>query len=85
MKFLDKTKNNAEFINQGNQAIIDAMNTVRSVYSSCPAPVKQKYHNLFDCILTGLKEARNDYIALGSYILSDATLRMLNDEKEDEK
>ena len=85
MGFVETTQKNAQFINQGNQAIIDAMNTVRSVYSSCPAPVKQKYHNLFDCILTGLKDARNDYIALGSYILSDATLRMLDDEKEDEK
>ena len=85
MGFVETTQKNAQFINQGNQAIIDAMGAVRNVYATFPEPVQKKYHNLYDSILTGLSEVRNDYVALGSYLLSDATLQMFTDKKEDEK
>lgn len=85
MNIIETTQKNAQFINQGNQAILDAMEAVRSVYATFPEPVQQKYHNLYDSIVIGLNEVRNDYVALGSYLLSDATLQMLNEEKEDEK
>ena len=85
MGFVETTQKNAQFINQGNQAIIDAMGAVRNVYTTFPEPVQKKYHNLYDSILTGLSEVRNDYVALGSYLLSDATLQMFTDKKEDEK
>lgn len=85
MGFVETTQKNAQFINQGNQAIIDAMAAVRNVYAACPEPVQQKYHNLYDSILTGLSEVRSDYVALGSYLLSDATLQMFTDKKEEEK
>ena len=85
MGFVETTQKNAQFINQGNQAIIDAMGAVRSVYATFPEAVQKKYHNLYDSILTGLSEVRNDYVALGSYLLSDATLQMFTDKKEDEK
>ena len=39
----------------------------------------------YDSILTGLGEVRNDYVALGSYLLSDATLQMFTAKKEEEK
>lgn len=85
MGFVETTQKNAQFINQGNQAIIDAMGAVRSVYTTFPEPVQTKYHNLYDSILTGLSEVRNNYVALGSYLLSDATLQMFTAKKEDEK
>lgn len=85
MGFVETTQKNAQFINQGNQAIIDAMGAVRNVYTTFPEPVQKKYHNLYDSILTGLSEVRNNYVALGSYLLSDATLQMFTDKKEDEK
>lgn len=85
MDYVELTKKNAQFINQGNQAIIDAMGAVRSVYATFPEPVQQKYHNLYDSILTGLAEVRHDYVALGSYLLSDATLQMLTAKKEIEQ
>ena len=85
MGFVETTQKNAQFINQGNQAIIDAMGAVRNVYTTFPEPVQTKYHNLYDSILTGLSEVRNNYVALGSYLLSDATLQMFTDKKEDEK
>lgn len=85
MGFVEITQKNAQFINQGNQAIIDAMGAVRNVYTTFPEPVQKKYHNLYDSILTGLSEVRNNYVALGSYLLSDATLQMFTAKKEDEK
>lgn len=85
MGFVETTQKNAQFINQGNQAIIDAMGAVRNVYTTFPEPVQKKYHNLYDSILTGLSEVRNNYVALGSYLLSDATLQMFTAKKEDEK
>ena len=85
MELIEKTIANAQFINKGNQALIDAMDAVRSVYTTFPEPVRLKYHNLYDSILTGISEARYDYVALGSYLLSDATLRMITENKEDEK
>lgn len=85
MGFVETTQKNAQFINQGNQAIIDAMGAVRNVYTTFPEPVQKKYLNLYDSILTGLSEVRNNYVALGSYLLSDATLQMFTDKKEDEK
>ena len=85
MGFVETTQKNAQFINQGNQAIIDAMGAVRNVYITFPEPVQTKYHNLYDSILTGLSEVRNNYVALGSYLLSDATLQMFTAKKEDEK
>ena len=85
MGFVETTQKNAQFINQGNQAIIDAMGAVRSGYITFPEPVQTKYHNLYDSILTGLSEVRNNYVALGSYLLSDATLQMFTAKKEDEK
>ena len=85
MNFIEITQKNARFINKANQAIIDAMAAVRSVYATFPEPVQKKYHNLYDSILTGLSEVRNDYVALGSYLLSDATLQMFTAKKEEEK
>lgn len=85
MGFVETTQKNAQFIKQGNQAIIDAMGAVRNVYTTFPEPVQKKYHNLYDSILTGLSEVRNNYVALGSYLLSDATLQMFTAKKEDEK
>ena len=85
MNFVELTKRNANFIDTPNQAIIKAMAEVRLVYATFPEPVQKKYHNLYDSILTGLGEVRNDYVALGSYLLSDATLRMFTAKKEDEK
>lgn len=85
MGFVETTQKNAQFINHGNQAIIDAMGAVRNVYTTFPEPVQKKYHNLYDSILTGLSEVRNNYVALGSYLLSDATLQMFTAKKEDEK
>ena len=34
MGFVETTQKNAQFINQGNQAIIDAMGAVRRVYAT---------------------------------------------------
>ena len=85
MDFIETTQKNAQFINEANQAITHAMVAVRSVYATFPEPVQKKYHNLYDSILTGLSEVRNDYVALGSYLLSDATLQMFIENKEDEK
>ena len=85
MNFIEITQKNARFINKANQAIIDAMAAVRSVYAALRGPVQKKYHNLYDSILTGLSEVRNDYVALGSYLLSDATLRMFTAKKEEEE
>ena len=85
MNFIEITQKNARFINKANQAIIDAMAAVRSVYATFPEPVQKKHHNLYDSILTGLSEVRNDYVALGSYLLSDATLRMFTAKKEEEE
>ena len=85
MNFVETTKKNAQFINEANQAITHAMVAVRSVYATFPEPVQQKYHNLYDSILTGLSEVRNDYVALGSYLLSDATLQMFTAKKEEEE
>ena len=85
MNFIELTKKNANFIDTPNQAIIDAMQAVRRVYAIFPEPVQKKYHNLYDSILTGLGEVRNDYVALGSYLLSDATLQMFTATKEEEK
>lgn len=85
MNFIEITQKNARFINKANQAIIDAMSAVRSVYATFPEPVQKKYHNLYDSILTGLSEVRNDYVALGSYLLSDATLQMFTAKKEEEE
>ena len=84
MNFVELTKKNAQFINEANQAITHAMVAVRSVYAAFPEPVQQRYHNLYDSILTGLSEVRNDYVALGSYLLSDATLQMFTAKKEEE-
>ena len=85
MNFLETTKKNAQFINEATQAIEDAISAVRSVYTTFPEPIQKKYHNLYDCILTGLNEARNDYVALGSCLLSNATLRILTTKKEEKK
>lgn len=85
MNFVELTKKNASFINTPNQAIIDAMQAVRRVYETFPEPVQKKYHNLYVSILTGLGEVRNDYVALGSYLLSDATLQIFTANKEEEK
>lgn len=85
MDNIELTKKNAQFINEGSQAIAHAMVAVRKVYETFPEPVQNKYHNLYDSILTGLIEARNDYVALGSYLLSNVTHQMLLDKKEEEK
>lgn len=85
MDYIELTKKNANFINKGNQAIIDAMEAVRSVYTTFPEQVQAKYHNLYESIQTELSEVRNDYVAMGSYLLSDATLQMFTAKKEDEK
>lgn len=85
MDFIEITKKNARYLAKGNQAIADIMDFVRSVYATFPESVQQKHHNLYESTLTKLSEARNDYVALGSYLLSDATLRMFTVKKEDEK
>lgn len=85
MGFVETTQKNAQFINQGNQAIIDAMGAVRNVYTTFPEPVQKKYHNLYDSILTGLSEVRNNYVALGSYLLSDAILQMFTAKRRTRK
>lgn len=84
MNFIETTQKNAQFINEATQAITHAIVAVRSVYTTFPEPVQQKYHNLYDSIVTGLSEVRNDYVALGSYLLSDATLQMITPKKEEE-
>lgn len=85
MDHIELTKKNAQFINEGSQAIAHAMVAVRKVYETFPESVQNKYHNLYDSILTGLIEARTDYVALGSYLLSNVTHQMLLDKKEEEK
>lgn len=85
MNHVELTKKNAQFINEGSQAIAHAMNAVSRVYETFPKPVQNKYHNLYDCIMRGLEEARNDYVALGSCLLSNITHQMLLDKKEEEK
>lgn len=85
MDHVELTKKNAQFINKANIAITDAMEAVRRVYATFPKTVQNKYHNLYDSILTGLGEARTDYVALGSYLLSNVTHQMLLDKKEEEK
>lgn len=85
MKLIEITRKNARFVNKGNKAIIDAINAVRNVYETFPEPVQQKYHNFFDSIMTELTDARSTYLALGSYLLSDATLKLFTAKKEEQQ
>ena len=85
MDYIELTKKNANFINKTKQSFFDAMAAVQTVYATFPEQVQAKYHNLYESIQTELSEALHDYEALGSYLLSDATLRMLTVKKEEEK
>lgn len=83
--FMEKAEATAEFIKKPHLVMIDACNAVREVYESFPEPVKQQYEELVDNIIDQLRNVRTDYVALGSYLLSDATLRLINDNQEDAK
>lgn len=82
---IEITKKNAAYIKKAEQAINEAMNAVRKVYANFPEDVQDKYHNIYAAILSELDDARYDYLALGSYLLSDATLRLLNSKLGEDK
>lgn len=82
---IEITKKNAACIKKAEQAIIDAMNAVRKVYMTFPEDEQAKHHDLYEAIITKLADACHDYLALGSYLLSDITLRLLNSKVGEDK
>lgn len=82
---IEITKKNAAYIKKAEQAIIDAITAVRKVYINSPEDVQAKHHDLYDAIITKLADTCNDYLALGSYLLSDITLRLLNSKVGEDK
>lgn len=83
MKLIEITRKNARFVNKGDKAILDAITTVRNIFDTFPEDVKQKYIKFYDSILNGLSDVRTNYIALGSYLLSEATLKLFTAKQED--
>lgn len=83
MKLIEITRKNARFVNKGDKAILDAITTVRNIFDTFPEEVQQKYIKFYDSILNGLSDARTNYIALGSYLLSEATLKLFTAKQEE--
>ena len=83
MKLIEITRKNARFVNKGDKAILDAITTVSNIFDTFPEEVKQKYIKFYDSILNGLSDARSNYIALGSYLLSEATLKLFTAKQEE--